>query len=125
MFEVEYGGFLDGIEDSKEYKVVRGVGQYTFKGKFESDEPTRFSLAFNCTTACQAGILGNGAKIQLVASLFINDVYVKELTHFITIAANLKKKYDDYMQTQWDAADSDEEDYSRSRKRKRTSSAMY
>ena len=125
FFECEFAGYTDGIDDSKEFKSVRGQGSYTFVGKFEANEPVRYNIAFNCASACQAASLGCGNKIQIVVTAFVNDVFVKELTHDITIAASLKKKYDEEMQQQWDDYSSDEEEKTRSRKRRRTSSARY
>ena len=98
----------------------RGSTEFTYHGNFSSEEPLQFNLRMNCTSSCQVPIIGPRAKLVISFSTFVGKVFLREYSHEITSASNIKKKYDDFIQDMEDK-DSEEEERERNRKRRRTS----
>ena len=84
------------------------------------DNPIDFKLILNCTSSCQNAVIGASSKIQLSFATHCNDVYLREYNIFMTVCANLKKKYDDHM-AQLDGSSEEDIPVERTRKRRRTS----
>ena len=117
--EIEYSGYDEEIDNSKEQEEKRGTTITTWKGKFRYGEPVAFDMCYNCTSNCQIPVIGAGAKLVLCFSTFIGPTYVREYTHEITVASTLKKRYDEYM-IFMEGQMSSEEEEERTRKRRRT-----
>ena len=98
----------------------RGVAITTWKGKFRYGEPIAFDTCYNCTSCCQIPMIGAGTKLLLCFSTYVKGTFIREYTHEITVAANLKKKYDEYMIFMECQVSSEEDEEPRTRKRRRT-----
>ena len=120
FFDAEYSGYDDQIGDSKTIDEKRGVISVQFSGRFNMENSVDFKVQFNCTTSCQNGAIGASSKIQLSFSTFCQEIFLREYSINLTIAANIKKKYDDAM-AQMDGSSDDSIQLERSRKRRRTS----
>ena len=119
---MEYVGLFDEIEENKDTKEFRGSTEFSFFGipKFDEKDPIQFSLRFNCTSSCLIPVIGPKAKLLISISTFTGKNFLREYTHGITVASQLKKKYDDHMDD-LEGQESSEEERERSRKRRRTS----
>lgn len=117
---MEYCGLQEEIEDEKETKEFRGASEYIFHGKFNMEEQQQFNVRFNCTSSCLVPLIGPKAKLLICFATYVNNVFVREYKHHITVKANLKKVYDDHMAALEDE-DSEEEERERNKKRRRTS----
>ena len=91
-----------------------------FQGKFEVGTPLDFKCQFNCTSSCQNGAIGAHSKIQLTISTFSNDVFLRDYSIFLTVASNIKRKFDTAM-AQLESSSEEMIQMERTRKRRRTS----